>query len=77
MLCCTGQQSSASTSYMAPRLTYPQDTQDAAAAAGLHAEESESDILPFAIDGDAGAFDAAGPSADALAGTQILHVHLL
>ena len=61
-LLCEGTQGSSSASYTAPRLTYPQDTQDA--AGGLHAEESESDILPFAIDGDTAAFDATSPSAD-------------
>ncbi|KAL3133251.1 hypothetical protein ABBQ38_007134 [Trebouxia sp. C0009 RCD-2024] len=58
----TGMQGSSSASYTAPRLTYPQDTHDA--AGGLHAEESESDILPFAIDGDTAAFDATSPAAD-------------
>ena len=57
-----GMQGSSSTSYTAPRLTYPQDPQEA--PIGLHAEESESDILPFALDGDTGAFDATSPSAD-------------
>lgn len=57
-----GMQGSSSASYTAPRLTYPQDTHDA--AGGLHAEESESDILPFAIDGDTAAFDATSPAAD-------------
>ena len=65
-----GLQGSTSTSYTQPRLTYPQDTQDA--AVGLHAEESESDILPFAIDGDAGAFDAASPPANEAAGRLLL-----
>lgn len=62
----TGTQGSSSTSYTAPRLTYPQDPQDA--AGGLHAEESESDILPFAIDGDTAAFDATSSAADGKSG---------
>lgn len=61
-----GTQGSSSTSYTAPRLTYPQDPQDA--AGGLHAEESESDILPFAIDGDTAAFDATSSAADGKSG---------
>lgn len=71
-LWCTGFHGSASTSYTAPRLTYPQDTQDAAA---VHAEESESDILPFAIDGDAG--DATSSFAVAPAGIEMLHQIML
>ena len=63
-------QGSTSTSYTAPRLTYPQDPQEA--AGGLHAEESESDILPFAIDGDTGAFDATSPSGDGRTGMVLL-----
>ena len=66
-LWCIGFQGSASTSYTAPRLTYPQDTHDTAA---VHAEESESDILPFAIDGDTG--DATSSSAVAPAGIKTL-----
>ena len=65
-----GMQGSTSTSYTAPRLTYPQDPQEA--AGGLHAEESESDILPFAIDGDTGAFDATSPSGDGRTGMVLL-----
>lgn len=61
----TGHGGSSSASYTAPRLTYPQEPD----LAGLHAEESESDILPFAIDGDAGAsLDVTLPSADAQTG---------
>ena len=67
-----GMQGSTSTSYTAPRLTYPQDPKEA--VGGLHAEESESDILPFAIDGDAGAFDATSPSADGKTGTALLQL---
>ena len=67
-------QGSTSTSYTAPRLTYPQDPQEA--AVGLHAEESESDILPFAIDGDTGAFDATSPSADGKTGMVLLPLSL-
>ncbi|KAL0035164.1 hypothetical protein WJX79_004130 [Trebouxia sp. C0005] len=61
----TGHGGSSSASYTAPRLTYPQEPD----LAGLHAEESESDILPFAIDGDAGApLNVTSPSADAQTG---------
>ena len=60
-----GHGGSSSASYTAPRLTYPQEPD----LAGLHAEESELDILPFAIDGDAGAsLDVTSPSADAQTG---------
>jgi hypothetical protein len=60
-----GHGGSSSASYTAPRLTYPQEPD----LAGLHAEESESDILPFAIDGDAGAsLDVTSPSAEAQTG---------
>lgn len=65
-----GMQGSSSTSYTAPRLTYPQDPQEAPVR--LHAEESESDILPFALDGDTGAFDATSPSADGRTGIILL-----
>lgn len=69
-----GMHGSTSTSYSAPRLTYRQDPQEA--AVGLQAEESESDILPFAIDGDTGAFDATSPSADGRTGMELLtHIH--
>lgn len=61
----TGLQGSSNTSYTAPRLTYPQEPDLAA----LHAEESESDILPFAIDGDTGAsFDATSTSPEGQTG---------
>ena len=60
-----GHGGSSSASYTAPRLTYPQEPD----LAGLHAEESESDILPWAIDGDAGAsLDVTSPSAEAQTG---------
>ncbi len=61
----TGFQGSSNASYTGPRLTYPQEPD----LAGLHAEESESDILPFAIDGDTGtSFDAAATPPDAQTG---------
>ena len=53
-----GAQGSVFASYTAPRLTYPQEPELAA----LPTEESESDILPFAIDGDN------GPAGDATQG---------
>ena len=65
----TGLQGSSNTSYTAPRLTYPQEPDLAA----LHAEESESDILPFAIDGDTGAsFDATSTSPEGQTGTSTI-----
>lgn len=53
-----GLQGSTTASFTAPRLTYHQEPDMAA----MPAEESESDILPFAIDGDN------GPAGDAMQG---------
>lgn len=68
--CIAGEpQGSTTASYTAPRLTYPQEHEPGA----LQAEESESDILPFAIDGDNGpAGDARQGSADAKTGIALL-----
>ena len=66
-LWCAGHASGSSASHTAPRLTYPQESDQA----GLHAEESESDILPFAIDGDTGAsLDVTSTSPDAQTGAK-------
>lgn len=63
-----GHASGSSASHTAPRLTYPQEPDQA----GLHAEESESDILPFAIDGDTGAsLDVTSTSPDAQTGASL------
>lgn len=59
----TGIAGGSSTSFGALRLTYPSPPD--LDLAGLQREESESDILPFAIDGDAGSpFDVAASAAD-------------
>lgn len=57
-------------SFTGPRLTYPspQDPDQAS----LQPEESESDILPFAIDGDTGSpFDVAPLTVDTESGTYL------
>lgn len=65
----TGVHESTSASFGPPRLTYPSPPDPD--LAGLIREESESDILPFAIDGDASSpFDVPQLPADSDAGTK-------